>query len=450
MGNHIITIVSLHNYFGCIMNKSNLLIGFFLFFSIWNLFAEQVPEVWYRPDSLVSLSQEDSVSWTDEYTVFSVVRSLDDSTAQCLWSFAEDDTVSTAILTRGIYTSNIGTLHFRNPHDFSKWSVYAFHSGIYADSTKQCSLRLGEQMVYTDTATIDTLHSEIEMEEFAYFRGNVSKHASDAFQTYLALKYGVTLDYAPYISQSGDTLWHPTHDEEFYHRVVGLGNDTVCGWTGCMSQSKENPLWSIQTETLLPDEYIVMGDDNGSLDWHRWFDNEYLVPRIWRVRQKVVRLAPLTLVLRLSAMDEVAGSLQLTITDGNGTALQTILPDSIVRDSLCYFTLYRSDSLMNLQIKGTFPDKTDSDLDKSKQSKTGKENDTEIIFNTSSQTIIINGFPEGQVFILYLYDNVGKYLATVTSLNLIDVKTFPNIVSYIEIITDNQIVGAINIPISMF
>lgn len=229
------------------MNKSNFLIGFFLFFSIWNLFAEQVPEVWYRPDSLVSLSQEDSVSWTDEYTVFSVVRSLDDSTPQCLWSFAEDDTVSTAILTRGIYTSNIGTLHFRNPHDFSKWSVYAFHSGICADSIKQCSLRLGEQMVYTDTATIDTLHSEIEMEEFAYFRGNVSKHASDAFQTYLALKYGVTLDYAPYISQSGDTLWHPTHDEEFYHRVVGLGNDTICGWTGCVSPvpgSIVEPRWS--------------------------------------------------------------------------------------------------------------------------------------------------------------------------------------------------------------
>lgn len=33
------------------------------------------PEIWYRPDSLIVIPQEDSVSWLDNYTVFSVVCS---------------------------------------------------------------------------------------------------------------------------------------------------------------------------------------------------------------------------------------------------------------------------------------------------------------------------------------------------------------------------------------
>ena len=32
-------------------------------------------EIWYRPDSLNVMPQEDSVSWLDNYTVYSVVRS---------------------------------------------------------------------------------------------------------------------------------------------------------------------------------------------------------------------------------------------------------------------------------------------------------------------------------------------------------------------------------------
>ena len=165
--------------------------------------AEVNPDVWHRPDSLVILQQEDSISWSDEYTIFAVVRSLSDSTEECLWSFSENDTISAAVLTKGVYTSSAGKLISHNPHDFSKWCVYAYHSGINADSTKQRSFRLGEQLVYVDSLTTDTLPARVEIEEIAYFNRNVSRLVSNAFQTYLALKYGVTLDIAPYISQCG-------------------------------------------------------------------------------------------------------------------------------------------------------------------------------------------------------------------------------------------------------
>ena len=62
------------------------------------------PGIWYRPDSLIVMSQEDSVLWTDEYTVFTVMRSTNNE-SECLWSFKGNDTVSVAVLTNGFYSA---------------------------------------------------------------------------------------------------------------------------------------------------------------------------------------------------------------------------------------------------------------------------------------------------------------------------------------------------------
>lgn len=424
------------------MKKLLLVIGVFL--CSWEINAVVVPEIWYCPDSLVSLQQEDSISWTDEYTIFTVVRSLNDSVAECLWSFAENDTVSAAVLTKGVYTPATGKLLSRNPHDFSRWCVYAYHSGIYADSTKRRTLRTGEQIVYVDSVTTDTLHAQVEIEEMAYFHGNVPKLVSDAFQTYLALKYGVTLDYAPYISQLGDTLWHPEYDEAFYHRVQGIGNDTICDWSGYVSRSKEDAFFCIRTDSLSPNEYILVGDNGGSLEWHSEADNKRVVERGWRMRQYVVQPKASTLVLRLSALEE-ADSLHLLLTDAENNTLQTLMPDSIVHDSLCFFTLNRTEPLLHFQLQGVLPPQAYKS-----PSQTSTESEENIFFDANNQMIVISGYPENQVFTLYLHDSVGKCLASVSSLNPIDVKLFPSMVSYIEIMADNQTVGAITIPIIIY
>ena len=187
------------------MNKIALTLGVLLYISAFVLYAKTAPEIWYRPDSLIVMPQEDRVLWTDEYTVFTVMRSTNNE-SECLWSFKENDTVAVAVLTNGIYSTKTGTIRSNNARDFSKWCIFSYHSGIILDNNKQYKLSLGEQYVYTDSMAIDTLHSQIEMEEFAYFKGNVPKLTANAFQSYLALKYGVTLDYAPYISSTADTL----------------------------------------------------------------------------------------------------------------------------------------------------------------------------------------------------------------------------------------------------
>lgn len=409
------------------------------------------PEIWHRPDSLLALPKEDSIVYSPEYTIFVVVRSIHRDSAECLWSFTENDTVSTAVLTRGIYLPTTGILLSNNPQDFSHWCIYTYHSGIHADSTKQRELRLGGQRVYPRGGTpIDSLHARIEMEEIAYLSGNVSRHLSSTFQTYLALKYGITLDYAAYLSQSGDTLWHPKNDEDYYHRIIGIGNNTAYEWTANVSKSKENAVLSIRTDTLMPDEYILLGDDDGTLEWHPEADGSYSMQRTWRIRQFVNHPKHIVLTMQSSSNGDVSDALWLNVSDINGHVLQTIRPDSVIGDSISYFSLNRPDTLMHLHFGGMISsEQRIKRIDRYGRS-TGNGSESNIQVDFNNMTIAVNGYPAEQVFVLYLYDNTGKYLSTVTSRNPIDIRTLPNSVFYIEITADSNIVGAVNIPVNLY
>ena len=72
-----------------------------------------------------------------------------------------------------------------------------------------------------------------------------------------------------------------------------------------------------------------------------------------------------------------------------------------------------------------------------------------IFYDTVNQTIVIDGFSENQEFNLYLYDNLGRYITTMTGLNPINVRTFPNTVSYVEIVVENHIIGVLALPMEI-
>ena len=297
------------------------------------------PDVWLRADTLISIPSEDSISRTDDYTVFSVVRSLYKDSTECLWSLVEDDTVISAVLTDGVFLRSTGILHSRTSNDFSKWCIYAYHSGIRMDSTKNHVLRLGEQIVPSQHSTdmvSDTLHAQIESEEFAYFGSRVPLLTSAKFQTYLALKYGITLDNAPYVSCLGDTLWHPIDDENYYHRVIGIGYDTIYGWKSLRSRSKEDIAMIIMADSLMPNEYVLVGDDDGEMEWRYETIGEFSLQRHWRMRSHTRHLLHTCAIV---ALPSAATNVRMTVRSEIDGHILTIYPDSIHGDSTCYFTL---------------------------------------------------------------------------------------------------------------
>ena len=427
--------------------KSRLLLPVLIFLGILSVSASTLPDFWHHPDSMITMPLEDSVSWTDEYTIFSVVRSIYKNSTECLWCITEDDTVISAVLTDGVYLHSAGILHSRTPRDFSQWCIYAYHSGIRLDSTKSHTFRLGEQVVLRqDSAGLvsDTLHARIETEEFAYYGSHVPRQASAMFQTYLALKYGITLDYAPYISCLGDTLWHPIADEDYYHHIIGVGNDTVHGWQSLQSQSKEDVALLITIDSLIPNEYVLVGDDGGEMEWRHETIDEFSLHRHWLLRSHTHHPLRLAATIVLPSMATDVRMIAKSEIDGH---ISAIPPDSVKGDSICYFTLTGLDSVSHLSVSGIVLDPL--------QNRNDRWNDTDSVNGTISYdpqtgTITIDGYPESQLFDLYLYSATGQYITTLTSRNPVNVSVFPQTVAYVEITADNQIVGAIPIPSNIY
>lgn len=138
-------------------------------------------------------------------------------------------------------------------------------------------------------------------------------------------------------------------------------------------------------------------------------------------------------------------SLRLIVTNENGLLPQLIKPDSIGQDSICYFTIDDAEPVSQIQIHGLPHDPIahDSPLD---VTSTNGDSETSIVLDPSGKKITVNGFPDGQIFYLYLYDNTAKYLSTLSSMSPIDISALPSSVLYIEIVANNQIIGAVPIP----
>ncbi len=91
--------------------------------------------------------------------------------------------------------------------------------------------------------------------------------------TYLALKYGITIDQtvpSSYVGSNGRVIWDAEANAKFSHRIFGVCNDTISGlYSSEMSSIEESNLLTINADTIPPMSYIVLGDDNGSLKYIR-------------------------------------------------------------------------------------------------------------------------------------------------------------------------------------
>ena len=157
------------------------------------------------------------------------------------------------------------------------------------------------------------------------------------------------------------------------------------------------------------------------------------------MRQSVKQPHRLSLALQLSALEEKADSIRLMTIDVSGYNIHTILPDSIIHDSIACFTLNNTDTLIHIRFMGLVADPI---LDRQPYDSSDKI----AYFNASNNTIVIDGYPDGQVFTLYLYDNSGKFISRLSGTSPFDISMLPDAVFYIEITADNKIVGAVPIP----
>lgn len=115
----------------------------------------------------------------------------------------------------------------------------------------------------------------------------LSSRERQKVDTYLALKYGITLDQATpasYIGSDGRMVWDAEANTEFSHHIFGICNDSISNLYQTSATNAETAeLLRLTADTLSPMSYVVLGDDNQSLKYIREDGQPKRLGRTWRV-----------------------------------------------------------------------------------------------------------------------------------------------------------------------
>ena len=167
------------------------------------------------------------------------------------------------------------------------WSM-ADSSGKVAAKAGGKTVRAGVPAVRTDIAGLprkarkkpltftmggDSVRRDALLEALFYPYA-LTRQQRVAAETYLALKYGITLR-EDYLSPEGDTLWNYSSDSLFSHAVAGIGCDTLHGLQKLEGGSAESDLLRMKLlssannnkVSLLPRQYLLWGGSEGKLSF---------------------------------------------------------------------------------------------------------------------------------------------------------------------------------------
>lgn len=105
--------------------------------------------------------------------------------------------------------------------------------------------------------------------ELIAFTKNLSKAEKLKIESYLALKYGITLSEpeGTYLNSAGEILWNGVKNNGFHHNVTGIGRDDSSGLHQIIATSSNHPeLLSIRLkQDFKNNEFIIWGDNNLSM-----------------------------------------------------------------------------------------------------------------------------------------------------------------------------------------
>lgn len=279
------------------------------------------PTLWHQSDTaIISPSFTDTIAPPTSYTMMMVYQTLQPATPQQLWRISRTDSVFYAITTHGLSTERIQPTT-RNTIPRTTPTIYTLQHTLRPDTAYR-----GIYQLHTGATASDS--SQIALYEVAYFDSRLTKRQSLMFQTYLAIKHGITLDNAPYLSTRGDTLWHPKTDKTYYHRLQGIGTDTVYHLNAKYSTSLEDSLLRIFTPNPLPaSTYALIGDDDVPVGWSPYENGYALLQRTWLLRTTDT-LPNICIALNKDNLPDASDTLALILLNTDGDITRTIYPDS--------------------------------------------------------------------------------------------------------------------------
>ena len=305
------------------------------------------PQVWYRPDSaIINPRLCDTISLPTSYTMMMVYKSLRPDSMFQLWKINRTDDKYYSVGTHTISTERREMPLSHNRHR-SQACIYTLQHSIMPDT----SYHDITQLIVGADAQSDT--SGIALYEAAYFDHRVPIYQSLMFQTYLAIKHGVTLDTVFYISTLGDTLWNAVESKEYYHRIQGIGTGSLYHLFSTQSTSQEDSLIQISVNDTLPiGHYVLIGDNDAEIEWHPYESSLAILRRIWKMNIAGEREHNVQVKIYSHVLQETSDTTWLAVLNEDYQVIDLIRPDSI--DSCNYYYSIRAHKDMLFSLAGYF------------------------------------------------------------------------------------------------
>ena len=281
------------------------------------------PSVWHRPDTAIIYPNLcDSIPLSDAYTMMMVYCPLRSDSIQPLWTLVIDSVSYSVAAAKHV----------------SKPVIYTMHHSLSTDTSLSTIGRLY-------TGTFELKNSHLSLYESAYFPFSLTRPQSLMFQTYLALRYGITLRKADYLSPQGNIIWSARDYADYYHRVHGIASDPFYHYFSIHSVSMEDSLVSLSVSDTLPDfSYALIGDNGAEVDWTPYEGNTAVLQRRWFMHTSGRMPSEAALDIHTSLFPDYSDTLFLALLSEENVIQSLVPPSSVDSLGIARYTLPCTDS----------------------------------------------------------------------------------------------------------
>lgn len=267
----------------------------------------------------------DSIPYADEYTIIVAYKAMNGAVESAVWDLQFGDSAHRGLTTQQITLDKSRIRYCEQNRSVPIVNTLQQTAPLMDSVPEWCRLNLGAH---------DSLPGCIKLSELMYFDQHVAQSKFRPVQSYLAIKYGVTLGPVDYVGGNGCIVWNHKHCKRHHHRITGIGCDSTYGLLQMKSRSEcDSALIILSADSLGEGSYCLIGDDDGGLDFVSVGGVEYL-QREWKAcvthgdTNHVDARYSITIETRLLPSD--CDSLVLLI-DGI-----PYYPDSVSADIVCY------------------------------------------------------------------------------------------------------------------
>lgn len=341
------------------MKKAVFKIGILLLIFAYTAQAQLTPSYWwkcnngntsynYNPAVVLNNNQSielDSIPYFEEYTAIVVYHAMGESAEKQVWQLHFNDSIRNGLTTRNIHHGKTSIQYSTDNRPGPIINTLQQSTSLEADSNQlYCRLVLGAS---------DSMTTHIKVAEVMYFEGKPGIGQLRRVQSYLAVKYGVTLGPVNYTDGNGNLLWRYNDNGEYHHRITGVGMDSIYGLVQMRSTSEcDSSVITLYADSLMQGRFCLLGDNNGTLEFMQdtLSSIEYL-SRIWKVNQalgsNVWDTVHYGIAVDTALLPQGSDSLVLMINN------EYYFPDSIADGKLHYSNIvFNNDSTFMALVRG--------------------------------------------------------------------------------------------------